>query len=128
MSNAQQAHRQDGAVGMRALVQESREHVPLLLPEDPPWQTSGSRGHGGLLAARTRNHFPVIEPPAFRYRAVANDGRNTEVFTSNVEYLAGDELPLRSARWTVERVEQEGFDHDRGVTVTVRTLYCQKPS
>ena len=66
----------------------------------------------------------MTQTPAFRYRAVANDGRNREIFTSNVEYLAGDELPLPSARWQVVRVEQEGFDHEGGATVTVRTLYC----
>ena len=66
----------------------------------------------------------MTEAPAFRYRAVADQGRRTEIFTSNVEYVAGDELPLRSARWTVERVEQEGFDHVEGETVTVRILHC----
>jgi hypothetical protein len=66
----------------------------------------------------------MTETPVFRYRAVANGGRNTEIFSSNVEYVAGDELPWRSARWTVERVEQEGFDHIEGASVTVRTLYC----
>ena len=66
----------------------------------------------------------MTETPAYRYRAVANDGAKTELFTSNVEYLAGDELPLRTARWSVERVEQEGIEHVDGVTVTVRTLYC----
>ncbi len=60
---------------------------------------------------------------AFLYTAIA-EGRPPETFTSNVEYLAGDELPLRSARWTVERVEQEGIEHEHGETVTVRTLYC----
>ena len=66
----------------------------------------------------------MAQTPAFRYRAVTGDGRHTEIFTSNVEYVAGDKLPLRSARWTVERVEQEGLDHEGGATVTVRTLYC----
>jgi hypothetical protein len=66
----------------------------------------------------------MVEPPAFRYRALSGDGRRSEIFASNVEYLAGDELPLRSARWTVERVEQEGIEHHDGHDVTVRTLYC----
>src|SRR6185295_755507 len=69
----------------------------------------------------TRNRRGMAEPLAFRYRAVADDGRRTEIFVSNVEYLAGDELPLRSARWTVERVEQEGIEHDDGREQTVRT-------
>jgi hypothetical protein len=66
----------------------------------------------------------VTETPAFRYRAIANDGRTEEIFTSNVEYFAGDELTLGGASWTVERVEQEGIEHEDGDAITVRTLYC----
>jgi hypothetical protein len=67
------------------------------------------------------------ELPAYRYRAVATDSDGNEVmeiFESNVEYLAGDELPLRSARWQVEAVEQEGIAHIDGEDQRVRELRC----
>jgi hypothetical protein len=67
------------------------------------------------------------EIPAYRYRAIATDtdGREViEIFESNVEYLAGDELPLRSARWQVESVEQEGIAHIDGEDQRVRELRC----
>jgi hypothetical protein len=67
----------------------------------------------------------VPEPVAFRYLAVATNGGAAEEFTSSVEYLAGDELPLRSARWTVERVQEEGIERDGRDVFTVRTLYCE---
>jgi hypothetical protein len=66
----------------------------------------------------------VSGAPAYRYRAVVEDGRRAEIFTSDVEYVAGDEIPLRGGRWTVERVEQDGIEHEDGGDVTVRTLYC----
>lgn len=65
--------------------------------------------------------------PAFRYKAVARDEDGwevVEVFTSGVEYRAGDELPLSSARWRVDRVSLAGVEHRSEGTVTVRTLYC----
>jgi len=68
------------------------------------------------------------ELPAYRYRAVALDRAGNEVveiFESNVEYLAGDELPLRSARWQVESVEQEGIAHIDGEDQRVRELRCR---
>jgi hypothetical protein len=67
------------------------------------------------------------ELPAFRYRAVATDSEGKEIieiFESNVEYLAGDELPLRSARWRVESVDQEGIAHIDGEDQRVRELSC----
>jgi hypothetical protein len=67
------------------------------------------------------------ELPAYRYRAVAVDADGEEVvqvFESNVEYMAGDELPLRSARWHVESVEQEGISHVGGDDQRVRVLFC----
>jgi hypothetical protein len=67
------------------------------------------------------------ELPAYRYRAVATDSHGNEVieiFESNVEYLAGDELPLRSARWHVEVVEQDGIAHIDGEDQRVRELRC----
>ena len=69
----------------------------------------------------------MTDTPAFRYRAIADDADAgvEEIFTSDVEYFAGDELTLRGARWTIERVEQEGIEHEDGESVTVRTLYCE---
>jgi hypothetical protein len=67
------------------------------------------------------------EIPSFHYRALAElpDGQPiAETFTSNVEYLAGDELPLGSARWHVESVEQERIDEVNGHKQSVRTLRC----
>ena len=67
------------------------------------------------------------EAPAFHYQAIAQlpDGQAiAETFTSNVEYLAGDELPLNSARWHVESVEQERIDEIDGHEQSVRTLRC----
>ena len=67
------------------------------------------------------------ELPAFRYRATAKDdagGDVIEIFTSNVEYIAGDELPLCSARWEVQTVEQEGIAHIDGEDQVVRELRC----
>jgi hypothetical protein len=60
---------------------------------------------------------------AFLYTAIAQ-GRPPETFTSNVEYLVGDELPLPSARWTVERVEETGVEYSQGGVATVRLLHC----
>ena len=67
------------------------------------------------------------ELPAYRYRAVATDGAGNEVveiFESNVEYVAGDELPLSSALWHVERVVQEGIAHVEREDQRVRELRC----
>jgi hypothetical protein len=67
------------------------------------------------------------ELPAYRYRAVATDSAGNEVvemFQSNVEYLAGDELPLSSGRWHVETVVQEGIEHVAGEDQRVRELLC----
>ena len=67
------------------------------------------------------------ELPAYRYRAVATDSAGDEVveiFESNVEYLAGDELPLSSARWHVESVVQEGIAHVGREDQRVRELRC----
>jgi hypothetical protein len=69
----------------------------------------------------------VADDPAYRYRAVATDAAGNEVaeiFESNVEYLPGDELPLRSARWRVdtagpEMVVRHGADEQR-----LRELRC----
>jgi hypothetical protein len=67
----------------------------------------------------------AFSPHAFRYRVVANDCVYTEELLSNVEYVPGDELPLRSARWEVERVVAGGVESEGGGgTVTLRTLYC----
>ena len=58
---------------------------------------------------------------AFVYTAIA-EGRAPETFTSDVEYLVGDELPLRSARWTVEEVQEEGIEYSEGAVATARLL------
>jgi hypothetical protein len=65
--------------------------------------------------------------PRFRYRATATDSdgeRVVEIFTSNVEYMPGDELPLRSARWQVRTVDQEGIARIDGEDQRVRELSC----
>jgi hypothetical protein len=62
-----------------------------------------------LGAARVENEFP---------------DRVVECLTSNVEYMAGDELPLRSARWRVRMVMQEGIERIDGQEQTVRDLDC----
>jgi hypothetical protein len=67
------------------------------------------------------------ETPAFYYDAIEelSDGqRIAETFTSNVEYLAGDELPLNSARWTVEYVDRRGTKKIDGHDVNARALRC----
>lgn len=67
--------------------------------------------------------------PTYVYRAVATDaaGRSVvETFDSNVEYLAGDELPLSSARWRVDSVGGEILvKGSNRVTRVVRELHCQ---
>ena len=73
----------------------------------------------------------MVDLCAFRYRATAVDtaGRNiTEVFTSNVEYLPGDELPLSSARWRVRTVSDEGISVHGGRAQIVRHLRCMLAS
>jgi len=70
--------------------------------------------------------MPMADVPAYRYRATARDasGREIiEVFTSDVEYVAGDELPLDS-RWHVRVVVQERIAHIDGQDQTVRELDC----
>ena len=67
------------------------------------------------------------ETPAFRYRAIARDDTGhvvIEIFTSSVEYMAGDELPLSSRRWHVRTVRQEGIAHIHGEDQAVRELDC----
>jgi hypothetical protein len=60
----------------------------------------------------------------YAYTAVA-PGRDPESFTSNVEYLPGDELPLRSARLTVVRVEEAGTEYSEGEVSIARVLHCR---
>jgi hypothetical protein len=67
------------------------------------------------------------ELPSYRYRAVAmdNDGVEVvEVFESNVEVVAGDDLTFHGADWHVDSVEQEGIAHMAGDDQKVRVLYC----
>jgi hypothetical protein len=63
-----------------------------------------------------------------RYRATAKDQYGQEViatFVSNVEYIPGDELPLRrGVRWLVQTVEQEGIARIDGEDQGVRELRC----
>jgi hypothetical protein len=68
------------------------------------------------------------ESPAFQYTAIAllTDGQPiAETFTSDVEYFAGDELPLSSARWHVESVEDGGTRPVHGDEKLVRILRCR---
>jgi hypothetical protein len=59
----------------------------------------------------------------FLYTAFA-EGQQPETFTSNVEYLAGDELPLSSARWQVDRVAEAGTGYSEEGRTLMRYLYC----
>lgn len=73
----------------------------------------------------------MTEPPRFDYTAVA-DGHDDERFTSNIEYVAEDQLPVSEEltldhRWTVERVENTGntfWAEDRSRQLESRVLYC----
>ena len=44
---------------------------------------------------------------------------------ASVEYVAGDELPLSSARWQVESVEDGGTRSVQGTEKLVRVLRCR---
>src|SRR5690349_908907 len=91
-----------------------------------------ARPGSSAASAGPRPEAAVAEPvsdelPAYRYRAVATDANGdeiVEIFESNVEYLTGDELPLRSARWEVQTVEQDGIAHIDGEDQRVRELRC----
>jgi hypothetical protein len=64
-----------------------------------------------------------VAATTYSYTAVA-PGRAQESFTSDVEYLAGDELPLSIARFTVERVEEAGVEYSEGQASIARVLHC----